>query len=395
VDFVAPAVGASVSISVTNLIGLTLGSVVQVSTGAYTITAILSANSITIKNNGLGVTPGTTVHAYDSQGHCITPITPYSANPCSKAAVDTGALVVCHGGVAAPLNAASVGQIPVCIDETTNEVEFQTIAIPTEICTYLTAGFNLIIGTTTYTIVVADNSGFAVGDLINVEDPVNNVDSIVWEVTNINPDTIHMTIHDLAAQTLNYSVPVDIAVCQVPCCDQLNYYVRHSMTAQKRTDSNGAELHGVALNSGDPESLTNVLSYTITNTGLRTKRVMFHTHFKLKASIAVVFGLHDAAHTNFKAYRDYNVAAIGAAVLPGPPLVTNFASATRPQSLTSFPDGAYDYTEWITNVDYVDVSPGDEVIFGVQAGVEFLSGSSLAVIIDYVDLQIDSLEISI
>lgn len=394
VDFVAPAVGSSVSISVTNLIGLTLGSVVQVSTGAYTITAILSANSITLKNNGLGVTPGTTVHAYDSQGHCITPITPYSANPCSKTVVDTGALVVCHGGVSTTLNAASVGQVPVCIDETTNEVEFQTLDIPITICTYLTACLNLVSGTTTYVIVVDDSSDFAVGDLVIIKDPINNVDAIRWVVTDI-VDGTHIEIHDLAAQTLNYTVLQDIPVCHVPCCEQLDYYVKNVMVGAIRTASNGAELHGVALNSGDPESKTNILSMTITNPGLRVKRIAFHTHFKLKASIAVVFGLHDAAHTNFRAYRDYNVAPIGTAVLPGPPLVTNFASATRPQSLTSFPDGAYDYTEWITNVDYVNVNPGSEVIFGVQAGVLFLSGSSLAVIIDYVDLQIDSLEISI
>lgn len=332
VDFVAPANGASVNISVTNLIGLTLGSVVQVSTGAYTITAILSANYITIKNNGLGVLPGTTVSAYDALGHCITPITSYSANPCSKVVVDTGALVVCHGGVAAPLNAVSVGQIPVCINLVTNEVEFQTIAIPTEVCTYLTAGFNLIAGTTTYTLVVDDNSEFAVGDLINVEDPVNSVNLITWEVTNINPDTVHMTIHDLSAQVLNYSVPVDISVCHVPCCEQLDYELSQAMvicdqdwSSAQKTDvqlvweaDEPAPASFIVLAAGDPPFNSDLKTINFSNDTCNPMQVLLTVDYIVQMGFDV--NEFDWARIAMTPYTGLTTAAIPG-VPAGPGLV--------------------------------------------------------------------------
>lgn len=289
VDFVAPAVGASVVIQVTSLIGLLINTTIQVGTADYLLTAIVSPNSIQIKNTGAGYVPGTTVPAKNTLGYCVTPITPFIPDPCGKPPETQGSLVICHNGNTSTLDAAALHQVPVCIDAKTNEVEFQSLAIPTVICTTLTACLNLISGTLTYTLVVADGTHFAVGDILVIED-VTVIDAVTgeflrWEVTAATGTTIDVTVVG-GVQPYNYSVPIDTQICHVECCEQAQYEIHHLGEVLCGQDLSKAFTHLVAFSHDVGESGTIVMpplgvpftaatkSVTITNNTCNNMSVM-------------------------------------------------------------------------------------------------------------------------
>lgn len=218
-DFVAPANGNCIDINVTGVAGLTVGSNVQVSSGIYLLSAIVSPTIITICNEGSGVIHGTVVVALDGSGQYIVPITPLSTNACLNAAQLTGALLTCHNGVQGPLEAAAVGQVPVVVDAGTNEVEFQNIQVTIETCATMTGCLNLIAGTTIYTIVVDDSSVFVEGQLLVIHVPAYETDR--WTITDI-PDGFHVTIEKTTPQTVSETIGCDTAqVCLAPCCEQI------------------------------------------------------------------------------------------------------------------------------------------------------------------------------
>lgn len=74
-DFVAPANGVCVTITVTTTNGLFVGQGVAISDGIYRISAIPTSSTITICNDGDGITPGETVSARTSTGLLQYPIT--------------------------------------------------------------------------------------------------------------------------------------------------------------------------------------------------------------------------------------------------------------------------------------------------------------------------------
>jgi len=221
-DYATPALNGSITISVSSTAGLLLNQNVQVGHGVYLLTAIVTANSITIKNiGGAGVVPFQIIHALDAQGRCITPIAAYSTDACAETPTTPGALVICANGAVTTLQASALGQIPTCVDVAENLFEPQTYDLPQVTCTILTACLTLIAGTRTYTLVVDDSSIFAEGDVIVIEDPYT--DAVLWVITHI-ADGTHITIHSIEAQTLNITcIDVGIAVCHAPCCDQLRY----------------------------------------------------------------------------------------------------------------------------------------------------------------------------
>jgi hypothetical protein len=219
-DFVIPAVSGTVVISVTGIEGLTINGVVQIGSGYYTVTAIGSSTSITIQNDGGGGTPGTTVSAQDINGNCISPVVPYSDTPCDRSENDYGSIVVCKNGISGPLDADALGQVPVVIDAATNDVEFQTLDLPAEVCTYLTACLNITNGTDTYTIIVNDSSIFTVGELLVIHWPTIEDD---WWVVDAIPDGTTVDIIAVVPNTVTDSIAEDTLVCVAHCCDQLEY----------------------------------------------------------------------------------------------------------------------------------------------------------------------------
>lgn len=336
-NFVVPAVAASVNIEVTNIEGLTVDMVVQVGSGAYTITAIVDGDTITIRNDGLGAVPGSTVTAYDVNGNCITPVVPYSENPCDNDAVDYGAIVVCKQGVASPLDAAAVGQIPVVIDADTNEVEFQTIDLPEEICTYLTACLNLVNGVDSYTLVVADSSIFTIGELLTIHWPT--IEGDLWLVTGI-PDGTHVDVTSVDPNTVTDTVPEDTLVCVAHCCDQLEYMLEHPC------DRDWSEAFKTATDTDNFNEASAVAEGNTFTSSTETSEISNDTCNEMKVMVHVSYGIQGYFYANqgaesryvFTPYFGYSTAALPGS--PGAPAMNMIHQLTRDQVHGCGPGGA-------------------------------------------------------
>lgn len=223
-DFTAPECNVPLLITVTNTNGLVVGGNIQINGGTYEVTAINSSTTITILNvspDCIGLTPGSPVIAQDSFGNYITPIFLISSNPCANPTVATGTIVVCKDGVMQPLNAVWEGQVPMCVDATTNEVQFVTLDIPTRECTQLAVCWTIEPGVTTYVINVNDNSIFEVDDIIQVE--YTGVTDWRFIVTNVNSDGHHITVEVLDVTPTAYiDIAVGSVVCVAVCCEQID-----------------------------------------------------------------------------------------------------------------------------------------------------------------------------
>lgn len=168
VDFTAPALHDCIDITVTGVTDLIIGKTIQIGPGRYNLSNIKSSTLITICNTGDGITPGTAVIAKDSSGQYIYCVSLLDTNPCTNPAVTSGSLLVCSGGIAQPLDGAVDGSVPVLTDAATNTVEYRILGLPTRTCTVLTADLTIISGTATYTILVADSTGFSIGDILQI-----------------------------------------------------------------------------------------------------------------------------------------------------------------------------------------------------------------------------------
>lgn len=213
IDFTAPAVSACIDITVTTVNGLAVGKNVQIGSGIYRLASIPSSTIINICNDGTGITPGTPVIAQNAQGQFQYPIVLIDTNPCTNDAATQGALIVCNGNVAVPLDGVTAGSVPVLIDPETNYVEFQALSIPTRTCTSLTACLVLTPGTLEYTLVVADSSQFEIGDILQIGTRTDR-----YTVTSI-PDATHLIVlvdtNPGTIQTINPGT----SVCIVDCCE--------------------------------------------------------------------------------------------------------------------------------------------------------------------------------
>lgn len=276
-NFTAPAVGASVTISVTGTEGLLLNGTVQVGAGVYQLTAIITSTSVTIKNTGGGVAAGTTVYAKNALGDCITPVVPYEEDPCLELPTTPGALVICADGNLTTLNAFATGQVPVVVDADTNEVEFQTLDVPTIDCTELTSCLNLISGTDTYTLVVQNSSIFYVGQLVVIKDL--NLLNMFWLVT-ANPDATHIVVQSTTPNFYTLTIPIGTEVCEAFCCDQLDYELSKVINEPCTLDWSSAQQTSidyvwdadqpggggfVAMNAGNPPYVSATKEITFSN----------------------------------------------------------------------------------------------------------------------------------
>lgn len=74
IDFTAPAVGDCIDITVTTINGLTVGDVISIGTGFYSIDSFGSSTVMRICNDGDGILAGTSVIAQDTAGRYVYPI---------------------------------------------------------------------------------------------------------------------------------------------------------------------------------------------------------------------------------------------------------------------------------------------------------------------------------
>ena len=217
-DFVAPADGNCIDIEVTGVAGLTVGSSVQISSGIYNVSAIVTPTVITICNGGSGVAHGTTVEAKDGSGSYITPITPLSTNACDNAATTRGVVIVCDNGTQRPLTPTALGQVPSVVDVVNKEVEFVSLSIPVEVCTLIDADITLVAGTVTYTVLVASSASFSTNQLLVIH--FGAYETARWKVTGV-PDPTHVIIEKTTAQAGNDVIPSGNSICLASCCEQI------------------------------------------------------------------------------------------------------------------------------------------------------------------------------
>lgn len=210
--FVAPISGACVQIAVTNVNGLSVNKNVSINTGIYRISAINSAVLITICNDGDGLTPGTVV---DPGSNCAVPIILVDNNPCLNEPVLLASVLACNGGVEQPLVGTEIGQILVYAGN--GNSAFRTLGIPVLNCTTLTVCLTLdpdLPPDTTYLVVVADTSGFAVNDVVTIGGTVFTVSAII--------DGTHMRLLPQETVTVIQTFPAGANVCSADCCTILD-----------------------------------------------------------------------------------------------------------------------------------------------------------------------------
>ena len=316
VDFIAPNIGNCIDIQVTGIAGLTIGQNVQVGSGVYNLTAIISPTIITICNTGSGVVHGTLVQAKDTTGQYITPITPLSTNACDNAAQTSGAILTCHNGTQAPLDALAVGMVPVVTDATTNEVQFQLLDVPTQVCTTMTSCLNLLNGVVTYTIVVADSSVFNEGELIVIQVP--GYEDARWVVQDITNPT-HIVITKTTPQTTNDQIGCNQApVCVAPCCEQIlnGFGVCKADWSTAFKDEvehvDGANETGTLTAPGTKVGATR--SVTVTNNTCNPMTVLVHFDYLVRGYLDAATG--DYAQYGFNCYFGADTKVIGGTPAP-------------------------------------------------------------------------------
>lgn len=129
-DFDAPFINQSASIDVTSTFGLGVGDFIRIGEAVYRLDVIQSTKRIQIFNTGSGFAPGTSVEAQDTNGEYKYLITVESSFVCvTGAETAAGRLIVCHEGDQKIITGAALGQVPMLVDVTTGEVEFQSIGV--------------------------------------------------------------------------------------------------------------------------------------------------------------------------------------------------------------------------------------------------------------------------
>jgi hypothetical protein len=323
-DFIVPNVGTPINVAVSNLLGILVTRNVQIGTGIYKVTAIVDIHTITILNEGAGDAPGITVFAKDTLGHCISPVTAFSDDPCAKTAELDGKLVICRNGITTTLEATAKGQIPVCKDAATNEVQFETLAIPTNVCSFLDACLNLVDGVLTYTIVVRDVVGFNIEDIIYLN--YLTLTNYQWVITAINGpipnppslfNVLQITIESVSGvQSLDATVPVDTQVCAAPCCEQILYKVGPDGVCNRDWHKAFKNTIDIGYTGNEVGVITPLMlwvgtekSITITNDTCNDMVVAIDLDYVFEGHFNVDEG--DWAATNFEPWYGYDVVPIG------------------------------------------------------------------------------------
>jgi len=216
VDFTAPADGDCLLITVTGVDGLAVGKNVAIGSGVYRLQAINSSTTITICNDGDGITPGSAVIARNGAGQYQYPITLIDVNACSNPAVASGAVVVCKDSLSQPLSGTAAGQVLMLIDEETNEAEYRTLDVPTRTCATILCCLTIVNGFAgPYIISVSDSSEFTVGDILQIGSRTDRV-----TVTAIDDaTTIRGTISPVPSATVD--IALGTSICIIECCEDL------------------------------------------------------------------------------------------------------------------------------------------------------------------------------
>lgn len=213
-DLTSPGNGNCTTVKVTTIVGLAVNDIVSIATFQYRIDQIIDTETIVLCDDGDGAPLGQVIE-WDANCDDVpdVPILPISGdNPCSKAPVASGVLVVCVNGQQVILNGSQTGQVPVWDEE---QGKFVLVNFNlNEQCTFLTACFTVDIGDDgPYLVTVNDTSLFVVGQQVRIDGDLFTIDSIE-DATHMRliPDTTPVAIkeYDEGEQ-----------VCLRDCCEFL------------------------------------------------------------------------------------------------------------------------------------------------------------------------------
>ena len=213
-DYVIPGVGNSVTLSVTSTFGLIEGTLIRIGSNVYFLDQINSSLEIVATNQGAGGIPGSTVNARDVNGELQYLITQAVTSACISPARDIVKLIGCDGANEAVLSGEWEGQVPVLIDPTTEEVAFYLLDTEVRTCTELTAPVNVLAGIVNYVIFVADESLFAIGQILQLDGG-----ALRWEITdNTTPGELDITC-TTGNPGSNFTIALGASVCLQLCCE--------------------------------------------------------------------------------------------------------------------------------------------------------------------------------
>ena len=213
-DFTAPGSGSCVTIKVTSIIGLALNDVVSIASFQYRVDEIFDTETIKICDDGEGAPLGQ-VFEWDSNCDDVpdVPILPISGdNPCSKAPVAAGKLVVCDNGQQTTLEGQNTGQVPIWDDV---QEKFTLISLNlADQCTFLEACFTVDVGDDgPYLITVNSTSIFTVSQQVRIDGDLFTIDSIEDDThMRVIPDETPAAIKEYAE---------NLQVCLRDCCEFL------------------------------------------------------------------------------------------------------------------------------------------------------------------------------
>lgn len=249
VDFTAPPVGQCINLSVTTAAGLVVGKSTAIAGGTYRISAVINASTITICNDGAGVTPNTQVLARNTNGDLQYPLILLDDNACSHTPIYTGKILVCHNGIQAPLIGLLDDQIPV-LTAGTQEVTFKSLGIPVVNCTALTVGLTLDPLNppgSAYLGIVGDTTGFNAADFVTIG-------SVTFTVQTIDDGT-HVHIVPVVDPVAIVSFPAGSPLCQASCCSRLGLlentiYINQNANGHKTREGTVASATSTDITTG-------------------------------------------------------------------------------------------------------------------------------------------------
>lgn len=215
-DMVAPGNGNCTTIKVTTILGLGINDIVSIASFLYRISEIIDTETIVVCDDGDGAPLGQVIE-WDPNCDEIpdVPVLPISGdNPCSKAPISEGLIVVCDDtGQQTTLGGSVTGQIPVWDEDIE---KFKLVAANLgDVCTFISACcFVVDIGDDgPYLVTVADSSIFTVGDQVKIDGDVFTVDSI--------EDATHIRLIPAVTPVAIKEYDIGTLVCIRDCCEFL------------------------------------------------------------------------------------------------------------------------------------------------------------------------------
>lgn len=213
-DFIAPNVSVPATMKVSNVNGLAVGKNFTVASGTYRLEAVIDSETITVVNDGQGVTPTTVVYAKNAATQQYQyQLIIIDVNPCTNEVVTDGKLLACKDGVTQPITGVSVGSVFVLADPVTGDGAFQVLQVPTRTCNALLEPIILTSGNPNATAKLGDTSVFIVGNVLQFGTRTDRftVGSIV--------DANYMTGTFSPTPGTTSSIPAGTSACTIDCCE--------------------------------------------------------------------------------------------------------------------------------------------------------------------------------